>query len=211
MMIERIGLATLYLGDCLEVLPTLGKMDAVVMDPPYEIGDAWKGGFAGKRGGTSQWDGIQAWDRLQPEAVAMAISMAPKAVVWGGHLYALPQRSKWLIWDKCQKFSFGDAELAWTSERGAIRTFRMSRIDAYANIGETKQHPAQKPVPLMKWCLQEVQAAGTICDPFMGGGSTGVAAVQMGLSFVGIEIEEKYFDIACERIDNAQRQTRLIA
>ncbi len=141
----------------------------------------------------------------------MAIGLAPKAVVWGGHLYSLPRRSKWLIWDKCQKFSSGDAELAWTSERGAIRTFRMSRIDAHQNIGEKKEHPTQKPVPLMKWCIAEIGAQGIVLDPFMGGGSTGVACTQMGLEFVGVEIEANFFQIACERIENAQRQEKLFA
>lgn len=206
---EVIGNATLYLGDCLEVLPSL-QADVVITDPPYELGVAWHGGFDGKRGKARHWTNeIPAWDRLQPEAVALAIAKFQKAVVWGGHLYDLPLRSKWLIWDKCQKFSSGDAELAWTSESGAIRTFRMSRIDAYANIGEEKEHPTQKPVPLMSWCLSEVGAAGVVCDPFMGGGSTGVACLQMGMPFVGVEIEPTFFDIACRRIENAQRQERM--
>jgi site-specific DNA-methyltransferase (adenine-specific) len=213
--LEKIGKAELYLGDCQEILIALRKrkFDAMVTDPPYHLDEAsWLSGFVGKNGRAKMWgEEVPRWDRLQHDAVKLAVGLAPICVVWGGHLYDLPKRKKWLIWDKCQQFSSGDAELAWTSENGAIRTFRMTRIDAYANIGEKKEHPNQKPVPLMSWCISEVGAKGLICDPFMGSGSTGVAAVSLGMHFLGIELESKYFDIACERIENAQRQMRMFA
>ena len=179
--------------------------------PPYEIGTAWHGDFAGKNGKAAMWGTAPEWDRLCDDGVSLGVQKAREAVVWGGHLYALPQRSRWLSWDKCQTFSSGDFELAWTNGSGATRVFRMSRIDAYQNSGEGKEHPTQKPTALMEWCLSLHPKAATVCDPFMGSGTTGVACARMGLQFVGIERERKYFDIACRRIEDAQRQGRLIA
>jgi site-specific DNA-methyltransferase (adenine-specific) len=211
--VVTIGNATLYLGDCRDVVPTLGAVDAVVTDPPYEIGDGWSGGgFCGNNGASHMWkEPPPAWDKLCRDGLFLALEKAQQAIVWGGHLYGLPARSRWLAWDKMQKFSSGDFELAWTSEAGATRIFRMSRIDAHQNIGEKKQHPTQKPVPLMEWCLSFLPAANSILDPFAGSGSTGVAAMRMGKRFIGIEKEHSYFEIACERIAAAQSQGRLFA
>ncbi len=206
-----IGNATLYCGDCRDILPTLPSVDAIVTDPPYEIGDGWHGDFAGKNGKAVMWGEAPAWDKLCADGIAMALEKAPKAIVWGGHLYPLPQRSAWLAWDKMQKFSSGDFELAWTSWNGATRIFRMSRIDAYQNIGDGKEHPTQKPIRLMEWCLSFLPDAKTILDPFMGSGTTGVACANLQRSFVGVERERKYFDIACRRIEAAQSQGRLFA
>lgn len=195
-----IGNATLYLGDCREILPTLGKVDAVVTDPPYALGDKWRGDFKGKKGRARLWGVEPPWDHLERDRLLKALDLAREAIVWGGQLYELPSRPCWLAWDKCQTFSSSDFELAWTSMGGANRVFRMSRIDAHQNIGETKQHPTQKPTPLMQWCISFLSDARMILDPFMGSGTTGVAAVKMGRKFIGIELDPKYFDIACKRV-----------
>ena len=110
----------------------------------------------------------------------------------------------WLIWDKMQNHTSGHAELAWTNIDQPIRNYAYSRVQLSS---ETKQHPTQKPVSLMKWCIDMAGNPQTILDPFMGSGTTGVAAVQMGRHFIGIEREKQYFDIACERIEKAQLQT----
>ena len=211
MRIETIGNATLYLGDCREILPTLQRFDLLLTDPPYEIGEAWHGRFSGKNGKAAMWGSAPEWDKLCNDGVLAAVDLCDDAVIWGGHLYTLPQRSKWLTWDKCQTFSSGDFELAWTSKNGATRTFRMSRIDAHQNSGEGKEHPTQKPSALMAWCLAMFPKATTVLDCFAGSGTTGVACAMLGKSFTGIEREPKYFDIACRRIEDAQRQGRLIA
>jgi DNA modification methylase len=205
-----IGNAELWHGDCREVLPLLPKFDLLLTDPPYEIGDAWHGDFSGKNGRAAMWGAAPAWDKLCGDGLLMAVDKADDAIVWGGQLYELPQRSRWLSWDKCQKFSSGDFELAWTSKNGATRVFRMSRIDAYQNSGEGKQHPTQKPTALMAWCLAMHADATTVLDPFMGSGTTGVACAQLGKAFTGIERERRYFDIACERISRAQAQGTLL-
>jgi len=105
-----------------------------------------------------------------------------------------------------QEFSGADFELAWTNLDKPSKAFRLSRVEAYGQV--ERLHPTQKPLPLMKWCIGHLTnpAPQTILDPFMGSGTTGVAAVQMGRDFIGIEREPKYFDIACKRIEDAQRQ-----
>jgi site-specific DNA-methyltransferase (adenine-specific) len=207
--IETIGNATLYLGDCREILPTIGKVDAVITDPPYGIETGRK-----KCGGENSlaW-AEQAWDRTtDPEGVALAIQAAPVCIVWGGNYYQLPPSRCWLLWDKCQPeewYSTAHAEMAWTSMDKNTRAWRMSQVQAYGAMD--KQHPSQKPVALMEWCIKHAGEPQTILDPFMGSGTTGVACMNLGRSFIGIEREPKYFDIACRRIDDAQRQGRLIA
>ncbi len=211
MRIETIGNATIYLGDCRDILPTLPKVDAVITDPPYGLGDKWQGG-GGK--GKSSWafdpSEAQRWDAGTADGVLELATYAPEVVIWGGNYYALPPQWCWLLWDKKQPdtFTTGQAEMAWTNLDRPIRTFRFAQCEQ-ASEGE-KYHPTQKPLALMAWCLKWVKGQ-TILDPFMGSGTTGVACLPAGRTFIGIEREPKYFDIACRRIEDAQRQGRLIA
>ena len=204
-----IGDARLYLGDCREILPTLGKVDAVVTDPPYGLGKLWQGGNAASRGRWKLNDGggQVAWDAEAPDFLPSVLSSAPDAIIWGGHLFGLPSRRGWLIWNKIlRNWSSGECEMAWTTLDQPTRMFDYSHGEL-ANEG--KQHPTQKPLPLMEWCLGFLPDAGTILDPFMGSGTTGVACAKLGRKFIGIEIEPRYFDIACRRIEDAYRQPRL--
>ena len=200
---EIIGAATLYLGDCMEVLPTLPKVDAVITDPPYGIGIA--------ANPVRQMHERFDWDAATPdESVLSAVIQAGAvAVVWGGNYFALPPSQCFLVWDKVQpqNFSLAMCEQAWTNKKGPARLYRQSVLSY------RKEHPTQKPVELMKWCIEQaaVPPRGTILDPFMGSGTTGVAAVQMGRKFIGIEREPKYFDIACRRIEDAQRVQDMFA
>jgi DNA modification methylase len=204
------GNIRLYCGDCLEILPTLekGSVEAVVTDPPYGLGKAWRGGFNGKNGRSSVWPTTAPkWDNpdLARPAVAWCAEM-PEAVIWGGHNYALPPSRCWLVWDKMQRFSSADAELAWTNVDKPVRVFRMSRIEAYVRKADCKKtHPTQKPTALMEWCLSFVKGT-TILDPFMGSGTTGVACVKTGRKFIGIELDKGYFDIAVKRIEKALKE-----
>lgn len=205
-----IGDAELWLGDCREVLPGLEFSDsALVTDPPYGLGELWVGGGGSAR---SSWrfnpDEALAWDREVTEVVeAMAMAFL-EAVVWGGNYYKLKPSRCWLVWDKKQNdaWTTGQAEMAWTNLDRPIRVFRLAQCEQ-ANEGQ-KYHPTQKPLSLMVWCLKWITAK-TIFDPFMGSGTTGVACAQLGRKFVGIEREPKYFDIACRRIEDAQRQAKL--
>lgn len=201
---EVIGDATLYLGDCRDVLPTIGRVDAVVTDPPYGIARVWKGGFG--RGWGKAWACTQErnqWDDEAPqEIVAALVNMNVPTVIWGGNYFNLPPSRGWLVWNKPERnFSLSEAELAWTNVDMCVRVIDAPRSE----FG--REHPTQKPVLVMVNSIVKAAAnARTILDPFVGSGTTGVASARLGRSFIGIEREPRYFDIACRRIEEAQRQ-----
>jgi len=205
----------LYLGDCREILPALGKVDAVVTDPPYGIGEDGGRCRARKktRNPTILFKG--GWDSETPEAAVFDAMRAcsDDQIIWGGNYFAdkLPPSKGWLYWQKLMGGDFADGELAWTSRDRALRefTFCPKGGDVVSRFKRDPEHPTQKPVEVMKWCLGFVPNATTILDPFMGSGTTGVAAVKLGRKFIGIEIEPKYFDIACRRIEQATKQPDL--
>jgi hypothetical protein len=213
MRIETIGNATLYLGDCRDILPTLPKVDAVITDPPYGLGiDGQK--EAVRRDGSQLRKHHEklGWDSSIPDAPLMALVLAAGSqhIVWGGNYFSddLPSSRGWLVWFKGQTgLTMSDGELAWTSLAMPLRVKNLHRTHLWQ---ENPEHPTQKPTELMEWCLSFVPNAKTILDPFMGSGTTGVAAVQQGRQFVGIEREPKYFEIACERIRQAQAQGSLL-
>ena len=202
-----IGNCVLYQGDCAEILPTLGKVDAVVTDPPYGIAKDYL-----KASAKGEWRKLYSeqiqWDDDAPSKIVIAsLERAQgRGVVWGGNYFVLPPSRGWLIWDKMQNHSSGHAELAWTSADTPIRSFAYCRAQLAT---EGKLHPTQKPVALMVWCLGFLPDAQTILDPFMGSGTTGVACVNLGRSFIGIERDPEYFGIAVRRITEAHRQADL--
>lgn len=201
MRVETIGECTLYLGDCRDILPTIGKVDAVVTDPPYGINIA--------NNPVRQAHAKKDWDEETPaqEIIDQMRAMSAHQIIWGGNYFDLPPSQCFLIWDKLQpeNFSLAMCEIAWTSIKKPAKKFTMS-VQSY-----TKDHPTQKPVPLMEWCLLHLPEAHTILDPFMGSGTTGVACANVGRAFIGIEREADYFDIACRRIEAAYKQPRLFA
>lgn len=195
-----IGDATLYLGDCLEILPTLGKVDAVVTDPPYGIGITRSNRLAVSRGlGGGNWDDVPA------DLSWLDVGSTP-AIVWGGNYFDLPPTRAPLVWDKNNAGrDFADFEMAWSNLDMVARRI----VYRPMNMDGGKEHPTQKPVAVMEWCLGFLPDAHTILDPFMGSGTTGVACAKLGRKFIGIEIEPRYFDIACRRIEEAYKQPRL--
>lgn len=194
------------LGDCLEVLPTLGRFDAVVTDPPYGIGRDGQKKTTGGNGGRKAYE-FKGWDQERPskELFELIISLSDHQVIWGGNYFAdlLPATGKWLVWDKGQRINQSDGELAYTSKDGALRIFTQNRV---ALLLEGAEHPTQKPLEIMRWSVLQIPEARSILDPFMGSGTTGVAAVKLGRRFTGIEIDEGYFSIACRRIEAALKQ-----
>lgn len=215
---EQIGDATLYLGDCLEILPTLGKVDAVITDPPYGIGEAANDHKSrNKLAGSPNYE-RSAWDDVpaSPAAIDLIRAISETQVIFGGNYFALPPAKCWLVWDKINGDNdFADCELAWTNINGAVRQIRhmWAGMLRDSERDTRRDHPTQKPVAVMVWAIEraKLKPAATILDPFMGSGTTGVACANLGRKFIGIEIEPKYFDIAVERIDNAYRQKRMFA
>jgi site-specific DNA-methyltransferase (adenine-specific) len=198
---------TLYLGDCREILPTLPKVDAVVTDPPYGLGDWNNRGTNKDRPFDSNF--TQQWDKpIDRPTIDLLLASSKHQIIWGWNYFSdlLPRTKQAFVWNKgLRGMHFNDCELAWTSQfREACRVFDFS-----PSAMEKKEHQTQKPLALMKWCLEKLANAGTILDPFMGSGTTGVAAVKLGRKFIGIEIEEKYFNISVRRISDALKQPDL--
>ena len=210
-----IGNCELWHGDCREVLPLLPPVDLVLTDPPYGIG-AYKNGTMG--GGVlakqSRYDATE-WDNEPPPewVIGLMREKGKRQVFFGGNYYALPPATCWLVWDKDNgENDFADCELAWTNLPKAVRRLRwrwQGMLQQDMANKEEREHPTQKPVPVMRWALMQARGVETVCDPFMGSGTTGVACVMEGLQFVGIERERRYFDIACRRIEQAYAQPRL--
>ena len=201
----------LYCGDCLEYMRRMPdkSVDAVITDPPYGIADVWKGGFSDKHGWGSAGKAAEqrnAWDKKPDKAVFDQIFRVSNfQIIWGGNYFELPVSRCWLVWTKPERnFSLSEAELAWTSKDAPMRVFDYRRSDP------DREHPTQKPLSLMSWCiLNHTKRGDTIFDPFMGSGTTGVACVQLGRNFIGCEIDPIYFAIAQKRIHDAQQQMPL--
>jgi site-specific DNA-methyltransferase (adenine-specific) len=200
-----IGQATLYLGDCLTVAQTLGKVDAVITDPPYGIG------FAAQPTDYQRKNGMkpQEWDNERATNLDLLRVLGTVQIIWGGNYYDLPPTRGWLSWFKPDAPpSMAHFELAWTNQDRNARQISCSIAETNA---ERVGHPTQKPLKVMRWCIEQAGMPDLILDPYMGSGTTGVAAIQCGKRFIGIEVNPEYFAKACERIENAQRQERLFA
>lgn len=195
-----IGGQTLLLGDCLEIMPGLGKVDAILTDPPYGIGAKMQGGTWAAN---PAFKGFQKWDMAAPEWLPKAIEGKP-SIVWGGNYLPFPPTRCWLIWNKVNAVpTMADFEQAWTNLDRPSK-----RWDG--NVGRVEHgHPTQKPLALMQWCLGFLPDAETILDPFAGSGTTLVACQKLGRRGIGIEIDPDYFEIACKRVDEACRQPDL--
>jgi len=191
-------------GDCREIVPTLGKFDLLLTDPPYGLGEA-----AGKNKSRSVLAhsvdyGNDTWDTKPAEwnTISRLIGVAKNACVFGGNFYPVPSSSAWLIWDKENGANdFADCELAWTNYGCAVRLKRHRWHGMLRKNNETRQHPTQKPLDVMVWaislCPGEPQ---TILDPFAGSCTTARAAKDLGRKCVCIEREEKYCEIGAERM-----------
>jgi len=211
MRIETIGDATLYLGNCLEILPTLPKVDAVITDPPYGIGLEY---------GEYQ-DTEENIASMGPKVVEIARGLARVVSVTTGNLnqYLYPKPTWTLCW--FNRAGAGSGPWGFSCWQPimcygpdpylAAGKGRRPDFIEWSEAAEKNGHPCPKPYQFMFRWITRVSLSGDICDPFMGSGTTGVACANLGRKFIGIEIEPKYFDIACERITNAYRQQRMFA
>ena len=190
---------TLWQGDCLELMRGIPdkSIDLVLTDPPYGIGIS-KNPFRQKHQ-------KKDWDNFKPtsEYFSEIFRVRKNQIIWGGNYFSenLPPSRCFYIWDKVQpeKFSSAMVEMAWVSKQSPAKMFKQ-RVTAFK-----KHHPTTKPENLMEWCLNWFPDCNTVLDPFMGSGTTGVACVNTGRNFIGIELDKDYFDIAKERIENAGR------
>lgn len=194
-------------GDCLELLKSLpsGSVDAVVTDPPYGLGKSLHrpGHTSGNQWSALYGDGAPTWDtKTCQEAIDECLRVANDVIIWGGHYYNLPVSRGWLVWDRIvRKWTSGHCDLAWTNLNQPIRAFNCCLGNSAFN--NNKEHPTQKPLSLMNWCLSFLPEGITVLDPFCGSGTTGVAAVMNGRNFIGYEIDPKYCEIARRRIEAA--------
>jgi site-specific DNA-methyltransferase (adenine-specific)/modification methylase len=230
--VEQIGDATLYLGDCREIAPSI-VADAVVSDPPYgqdyKVNTFYAGGT--RENAVLQRNGktLKVRPNVYPPIVGDKspfdpspwLARTPEVLLWGAHKFAdrLPPGA-WLVWDKVPTGKIrdqGDGEAAWLNREQPMRIYRLLWDGLCVGVGarhevtagQQRYHPAQKPEALMMWCLSFIRGA-TIFDPFMGSGTTGVAALRFSRKFIGIEIEERWFDVACRRIELEARQGKLM-
>lgn len=206
---EVIGDCTLYLGDCRDILPTLGEIDALVTDPPYGIKEAaGKNKSRGKIAKATDY-GDKAWDdSTADDAIELARTITQWQIIFGGNYYVLPPTSCWLVWDKKNGANdFSDCELAWTNLKKAVRRIEYLWNGMIRKGDDVRVHPTQKPLEVMKWCIGHLPSDTTsIVDPFMGSGTTLVACAEMGLRGVGIEQDEDYFEAAIKRVKQAYNQ-----
>jgi len=200
------GAVTIYHGDCREILSSIGKVDLVLTDPPYGIGESSRRcASRGSKKIPATDYGFFDWDKSPPskELIELTVSAGTRAILWGGNYFNLPPSRGWFVWDKQNTGDFADCELAWTNLETSVPIFRHmwnGMIRAGEERGVKRVHPTQKPIALMRWCIQKAGAVETILDPFMGSGTTLRAAKDLGCKAIGIELDERYCEIAANRM-----------
>lgn len=208
------GNVRLYLGDCLEILPTLTGIDAIISDPPY--GMNLNTDFSGMNG----WSGKgHKYERIigddKPFDPAPLLKIGKVQVLWGAQYFcrSLPENGGWLVFNKRgdgkpSEICFGDAELAWCNIGQSVRMCSKMWHGVARWGSEGRLHPTQKPVYLMAWCIEQAKVAegATVCDPYMGSGTTGIACIRTGRGFVGIEKDPAHYQTALERIQRELSQ-----
>lgn len=208
---------TVYCGDCREAMSLIGAVDAVVTDPPYGIGN-WSAGAAGgdvKIMTDKTAERVLKWDVAPDKELLDRIrALSKEQIMWGGNYFLdhLGNCRSPLIWDKqLRGMHFADGESAWTSfTKGTLRIFTQFVHTGKDELISARQHPTQKPIGLMEWCIDQLDASlHLVMDPFMGSGTTGIACVRRKRRFVGVERDPEYFDIACQRIRDAMKQDTL--
>ena len=208
---ERIGPHRLILGDCLEVMPTLGKVDAVVTDPPYGIGENDKKIASRTNLATAKDYGVVGWDNEPASAahIAMMRDVSDHQIIFGGNYFdGLAPTSCWLVWDKQNTGDFADCELAWTNLPKAVRRIYWRWNGMIRKGDDVREHPTQKPVALMEWIIKRFNlSAKTIADFFGGSGSTLIAAEKNGIEAFIMEFDPKYCDVIITRWQDFTGQT----
>jgi site-specific DNA-methyltransferase (adenine-specific)/modification methylase len=214
LIVETIGDATLYLGDCLEIMPKLPRAQAVITDPPYGVGLEYGAGVD---------DSEEAGIARMTAFIDAAVTMSDVVLTTVGRfsievaLYKL-RPPKWrLCWRKGitsrpSPVGFTDWEPIFVYGEGSVHRHAHDLFDAPPEKMGAHGHPCPKSEAWARWLIAKFTEAGDmVCDPFMGSGTTGVSAIHAGRKFIGIEINQDYFEIACRRIGAAASQGRLFA
>ena len=205
---------TLHRGDCLQIMPTLGKVDAVITDPPYGMGNLNKFGTRDNAAAATAYHPIIGDNK--PFDPSPFVDLAPVVVLFGANWYAdkLPASGGWIVWDKkdggCSDH-FSDGEMAWVKGSNVVRIIhhKWRGMIKASEQNERRLHITQKPVWVMQWIIEQYTHPGDlVLDAYMGSGTTGVACIRSGRRFIGIELDPHYFAIAERRIADAARQAR---
>ena len=202
----QVGNITIYHGNCEELIGLIGQVDLLLTDPPYGIGEAAGKNKSRGKLAIAQDFGNHSWDDrpIDQMLINRLIGQSKEAIMWGGNYYQVTPSSCWLVWDKDNTGDFADCELAWTNLDRAVRKFKYRWNGMLQeHMGRNKEvrvHPTQKPLALMSWCLSLSRTTGTVFDPFMGSGTTLVAAKTAHRSAIGIEQDERYCEIAANRL-----------
>jgi DNA modification methylase len=196
---------TLYHADCREVLPLLEPVDLVLTDPPYGIGEAAGANKSRGKLAVAKDYGVSDWDNKPVDQDLINQLITQPAIIFGGNYYSMPPSACWLVWDKHQTGDFADCELAWTNLPGAVRRIDYLWNGMIKQRPEQRWHPTQKPLDVMKWCIDQADTklkkkVETILDPFTGSGTTLRAAKDMSRKVIGIEREEQYCEVAVKRL-----------
>lgn len=189
------GGITIYHGDCRDILPLIADAALTLTDPPYGLGDRWQGGTWGA---AEMYKDARQWDQepIDPETMRLVLSKAPRSIVWGGNYYPMPASRCWLAWVKTSRMdTMADMELAWTNLDRPAKLMEEDR-----NPDGRRQHPTQKPESLMRWCIKLAGGEGLVLDPFMGIGTTLRAAKDAKRKAIGIDLSERYCEIAAKRL-----------
>ena len=207
-----IGDATLIHGDCREVLPTLGLFDLVLTDPPFGIGNFVQ--TTGRLRGRGDHVGKAVeWNDASPDAFVFALirEHSRHRVIRGANFFnCFESDGGAIVWLKRQRMpNFSKADIASCTHFKKTETVEIPWTNFTVTHEAETDHPCERPVRLYEWCLDYMPKGETVCDPFMGSGSCGVASVRMGRTFTGIERERRYFDACCERISRAQAQGQM--
>lgn len=200
---------TIYNSDCAEILADLDTVDLLLTDPPYGIGEAAGKNKSRSKLATAKDYGVSDWDnqRAGDSVILLAMGLSRESIIFGGNYYSdiLNPSACWLVWDKDNSGDFADCELAWTSLPGAARRLKYTWNGMIKQQPEERWHPTQKPLSVMRWCIEQAdhktkKTQEIILDPFMGSGTTLVAAKALGRKAIGIEREQKYCDVAIKRL-----------
>ena len=209
---EVIGDATLYLGDCRDILPDLEKVDAVVTDPPFGVGNFVQ--ITGIKSGKGKNKGEKVeWNDSPPdkEIFKLIKEKSNHRIIWGANFFnCFEKNGGAIVWDKQQFMpNFSKADIASCSHLQKTEMIRIKWPNSTFQHKPETDHPCERPVALYEWCIKYLPNPNTILDPFMGSGATGVACMNLDRHFIGIEKEPEYFEIACKRISDAEKQCDL--